>query len=328
MGCVHNRNIRSMSSWDDFLYHHGVDIKLSTHSIKIAGEEIFASLVKTSGASIRVSQVTLDKCTVVPPNSIKFIKGTSQHNLSGKVILQPVNKHTHVLMPSVAVEIQDREVPVQLTDPTDSFVTLRKGYDIGYLEEVAEIFEDPDEVIVDEKSADSSEKDATKFSAGEQSARSKIRRCTMSTEEMPGTTEDPLTKLKVVNEGTSKQPEEAKDKHTKPDKDEESLHRELEEAVQAEHVQDLYKQSTTHLDLSECIILAKFIKEFQDIFATSDDDLGCCTVIEHEIDTEDVKPVHQQMRHISKEFEGEAEKCIQKMWDNNTIQPSNSEWAS
>ena len=34
------------------------------------------------------------------------------------------------------------------------------------------------------------------------------------------------------------------------------------------------------------------------------------------------------MRHISKEFEGEAEKCIQKMWDNNTIQPSNSEWAS
>ena len=118
--------------------------------------------------------------------------------------------------------------------PTDSFVTLRKGYDIGYLEEVAEIFEDPDEAIVDEKSADSSEK-------------------------------------------------------------------------------DLYEQSTTHLDLSECIILAKFIKEFQDIFATSDDDLGCCTVIEHEIDTGDAKPVHQQMRHISKEFEGEAEKYIQKM---------------
>ena len=130
----------------DFLYHHGVDIKLSTHSIKIAGEEIFASLVKTSGASIRVSLVTLDKHTVVPPNSIKFVKGTSQHNLSGKVILQPVNKHTHVLMPRVGVAIQDREVPVQLTNPTDSFVTLRKGYYIGYLEEVAEIFEDPEKL--------------------------------------------------------------------------------------------------------------------------------------------------------------------------------------
>ena len=113
----------------DFLYHPGVDIKLSTHSIKIAREEIFASLVKTSGASIKISQGTLDKCTVVPPNSIKFIKGTSQHNLSGKVILQPVNKHTHVLMPCVAVAIQNREVQVQLTNLTDSFVTLTKGYD-------------------------------------------------------------------------------------------------------------------------------------------------------------------------------------------------------
>ena len=201
-------------------------------------------------------------------------------------------------MPHVAVAIQDKEVPVQLTNPTDSFVTLRKGYDIGYLEEVREIFEDPDEAIVDEKSADSSEKDATKLSAGEQSARHKIRRCTVSTEEMPGTTEDPLTKLKIVNEETSKQP--AKDKHTRPDKDEESLCRELEEAVQAlpEHIQDLYEWSTTHLDLSERIILAKFIKEFRDIFATSDDDLGCCTVIEHEIDTGDAKPVCQRMKHI------------------------------
>ena len=129
---------------------------------------------------------------------------TTQPQWEGlKVILQPMNKHTHVLMQCVAVAIQDREVPVQLTNPTDSFITLRKGYDIGYLEEVAGIFEDPDEAIVDEKSADSSEKDATKHSAGEQSARSKIRRCTVSTEEMPGTTEDPLTKLKVVNEGTS-----------------------------------------------------------------------------------------------------------------------------
>ena len=215
-------------------------------------------------------------------------------------------------MPRVAVAIQDREVPVQLKNPTDSFVALSKGHDIGYLEEVAEIFEDPDEAIVDEKSADSSKKDATKLSAGEQSARSKIKRCTVSTEEVPGTTEDPLTKLKVVNEATSKQP--AKDKRTRPDKDKESLCRELEE-IQAmpEHIQDLYEQSTTHLDLSECIILAKFIKEFSDIFATSDDDRGCCTVIEHEIDTGDAKPVCQQMRHISKEFEGEAEKCVQKM---------------
>ena len=62
----------------DFLYHHGVDIKLSTHSIKIAGEEIFASLVKTSGASIRVSRGTLDKHTKVPPKVSSSSRG--HHN--------------------------------------------------------------------------------------------------------------------------------------------------------------------------------------------------------------------------------------------------------
>ena len=59
-------------------------------------------------------------------------------------------------MPHVAVVIQDKEVPVQLMNPTDSFITLKKGYDKGYLEEVSEIFEDPDEAIVDEKLADNS----------------------------------------------------------------------------------------------------------------------------------------------------------------------------
>ena len=147
---------------------------------------------------------------------------------------------------------------------TDGFVTLKKGYDIGYLEEVSEIFEDPDEATVDNKSADSSDKDTSKLSAEEQSAWSKIRRYAVNMEEMPGTTEDPLMKPKVMDEGTSKQPEGARDKHTKPNKDEESLCRELEEPVQAlpEHVQDLYEWLAMHLDLSECIILAKLIKEF------------------------------------------------------------------
>ena len=43
----------------DFLHHHGVDIKLNLHSIGIKGEEIFASLVKTSETSIKVSRVML-----------------------------------------------------------------------------------------------------------------------------------------------------------------------------------------------------------------------------------------------------------------------------
>ena len=139
----------------DFLHHHSINIKLSSHSIEIKGEEIFASLVKTPETSIKISRVILKKCTVVPPNSIKVITGKSEHNMDGDVILQPINKHDRVLMPRSAVHVNDKEVPIQMTNPTDNFVTLKKGYNIGYLEEVSAIF-DSSEATADEKSADSS----------------------------------------------------------------------------------------------------------------------------------------------------------------------------
>ena len=111
----------------DFLHHHGVDIKLSLHSIGIKGEEIFASLVKTPETSIQVSRVMLKKCTVLPPNSIKIVTGKSEHNMDGNVILQPINRHDCVLMPQSVVQVNDKEVPIQLTNPTDNFITLKKG---------------------------------------------------------------------------------------------------------------------------------------------------------------------------------------------------------
>ena len=64
-------------------------------------------------------------------------------------------------------------------------------------------------------------------------------------------TEDPLTKLKVVIEGTSKQPEGAKGKQTKPDKDEEYLHRELEEAVQALSESKICMSGQPHIWISQ-----------------------------------------------------------------------------
>ena len=139
----------------DFLHHHGVNIKLSSHSIGIKGEEIFASLVKTPETSIKVSRVMLKKCTVVPPNSIKIVTGKSEHNMDGNVILQPINRHDHILMPHSVVQVNDKEVPIQLTNPTDNFITLKKGYNIGYLEEVSAIFGSP-EATADEQSVESS----------------------------------------------------------------------------------------------------------------------------------------------------------------------------
>ena len=90
------------------LHHHGVDIKLSSHSIAIKGEEIFASLVKTPETSIKISMVMLKKCTVVPPNSTTIVTGKSEHKMDGNVILQPINKHDCVIMPCSVVQVNDR----------------------------------------------------------------------------------------------------------------------------------------------------------------------------------------------------------------------------
>ena len=154
----------------DFLHHHGVNIKLNSHSIGIKGEEIFASLVKTLETSIQVSRVMLKKLTVVPPNSIKITTGKSEHNMDGNVILQPINKHDRILMPQSVVQVNDKEVPIQLTNPTDNFITLKKGYNFGYLEEVLAIF------------------NSSEATADEQSAESSVQRCSISPGRIPDIT--------------------------------------------------------------------------------------------------------------------------------------------
>ena len=57
--CICCRNGWSVFTGTGLLHHHSVDIKLSSHSIGIKGEEIFASLVKTPETSIKVSRVML-----------------------------------------------------------------------------------------------------------------------------------------------------------------------------------------------------------------------------------------------------------------------------
>ena len=68
--------------------------------------------------------------------------------------------------------------------------------------------------------------------------------------------------------------------------------------------------------------------DYVDVFAEHDLDIGCFESIEHEIDTQDAKPIKQQMRRIPIQFENEEESCIQKMIDAGVMQKSNSDWAS
>ena len=207
-----------------------------------------------------------------------------------------------------------KEVPIQLTNPTDNFITLKKGCNVGYSEEVSPIF------------------NSSEATTDEQSAESSVQRCSISPERIPDTTASTTPKVIDDAEDYFHQVDQVKDEKSFTDssKDEQSLQQELQEAIGAmpEHVKELHERSTTHLELHQWIILAKFITEFPDIFTKNDMDLGCFTAVQHEIDTGDAKPVHQRMCHTPLGFAKEEEKCLKKMLDSGVIQPSNSEWAS
>ena len=103
----------------------------------VMGEEIVATLWKTtSGTEVQVSHMSLKKCTVVPLNTIKYVMEKCAWDITGDVIPQPSIKHPELLIPQTVVALEDQQTPVKLCNLTHKFVTLKKGCNLGHLEEV------------------------------------------------------------------------------------------------------------------------------------------------------------------------------------------------
>ena len=94
------------------------------------------------------------------------------------------------------------------------------------------------------------------------------------------------------------------------------------------HLQTLYQQSIEHLSDDEALLLKALLIEFEDVFAKDEFDLGNFTEVEHNIDTQDSKPIKQRMRKTPVGFAEEEEAHLNKMLKTNVIRPSNSDWAS
>ena len=98
---------------------------------------------------------------VIPPNTVQTVSGEAERDMEGDVILQPSNQHEHLLMPCSLGKVTNKVVPVQVCNPTNKYVTLKKGYHVGYLEEIDEILEgEPsmeNDLPVDEQSAETNE---------------------------------------------------------------------------------------------------------------------------------------------------------------------------
>ena len=95
-----------------------------------------------------------------------------------------------------------------------------------------------------------------------------------------------------------------------------------------DHLHQMFDSSTKQLDEDQQGKLAKLLTSYQDVFASSEFDLGNFNEIEHSIDTGTARPIKQRMRRTPACFAAEEESHLQKMLDAGVIQESVSEWAA
>ena len=82
------------------------------------------------------------------------------------------------------------------------------------------------------------------------------------------------------------------------------------------------------LNLSENSQLNCLLESYEDIFASSSLDLGNTSIVQHEIDTGNSKPIKQAPYRVSQKQRDEIDNHISKMLEQNIISVSSSPWSS
>ena len=102
------------------------------------------------------------------------------------------------------------------------------------------------------------------------------------------------------------------------------------EIVVPEHLQELFQSTLECVELSpdNQQRLATVLQRNSDTFAKNSMDLGYCTVLEHDIDTADSKPIKQPPRRPPLSARDAEDAIIDEMLQTGVIEPSNSPWSS
>lgn len=65
-----------------------------------------------------------------------------------------------------------------------------------------------------------------------------------------------------------------------------------------EHLKELFEKSSIHLSPEEQDQVRELLCSYQHLFSTNTSDLGCTTLVEHQIDTGNSRPIKQRPRRI------------------------------
>jgi len=94
------------------------------------------------------------------------------------------------------------------------------------------------------------------------------------------------------------------------------------------HLRPMFEDATEGRSEEEKVAVAELIKEYQDVFSKTNEDLGLTNICEHAIDTGDAKPIKQPPRRTPRAFAGEEDAAIEKLLKQGSIRPSTSPWSS
>ena len=309
------------------LGRHTVTVKDKHGNVSITP----AKLVHNSGESMKVCRLTLEKRTVVPPMS-KI--GISAHvedfpsEWEGKdVVIQPLSPlNKRCLMPFAPAK-GNNTVPITLTNPTDNFVTFKKGSLIGSVVEAETVYSDngvdeivpylDDDIVVRKvkippKSPDTSPNPQNDPLSNSQYEFPQDDSAKMSFPNVTTTDDAPLPDKIPFEERLKKSPNLKKIYDKMP-----------------EHLHGLFEKSIVHLYDDQAIAVGEMLTEFEDVFAKDDFDIGCFNGgIVHDIDTGDAAPIKARMRRTPLGFQGEEQKHLEKLLKTKVIKPSISDWAS
>jgi len=97
-----------------------------------------------------------------------------------------------------------------------------------------------------------------------------------------------------------------------------------------EHLRILFLTTVENNDLPSDVVhdFKEFLQEHKNTFAKSSDDLGFCSLVEHDIDTGDAKPIRQPPRRPSLASGKAEDDLIDNMLRAGVIELSESPWAS
>ena len=276
----------------DFMITHKIDPLVSRNILMADGLEIPALLKRgATGQRQEVGRVHVSRRTIVPPSTVMRIEcGVDWSYEESTCLVSPGYGRKALAMPYAAVNVKGGKIVTQVANLSDHFVTLRKGYALGSIEEKDEVIEDLEqEESVPRVRKSSPDGSDSKAASGSTSGTGSCSSTTEILENLPYST------MEEVN------------------------------AHMPEFMSTMFENSCSELTEDQSIIFGNLLIEYRNVFAKDDTDLGCFAGVEQHINTGDAKPIKQPMRRVPLAFVGEEEKHLKKMLDYEVIQPSTSE---